>query len=67
MRLQQEEDFGETAPPRSQVGLVLGLWLSGVFAASSGDGWRLAMRGRHPWCCSAWLWCGRSVLCDGAV
>jgi O-antigen ligase len=36
MSLQQEEDFGEAAPPRSRVGLVLGLWLSGVFAASLG-------------------------------
>ena len=38
MRLQQEEGFDEAAPPRSRVGLVLGLWLSGVFAASLG-GW----------------------------
>lgn len=38
MRLQQGEDFSEAAPPRSRVGLVLGLWLSGVFAASLG-GW----------------------------
>ena len=38
MRLQQEEDFDDDAPPRSRVGLVLGLWLSGVFAASLG-GW----------------------------
>jgi hypothetical protein len=38
MKHQQEEDFGEAAPPRSRVGLVLGLWLSGVFAASLG-GW----------------------------
>jgi O-antigen ligase len=38
MSHQQEEDFGEAAPPRSRVGLVLGLWLSGVFAASLG-GW----------------------------
>jgi O-antigen ligase len=36
MRLQQEEDFVEAAPPKSRVGLVLGLWLSGVFAASLG-------------------------------
>ena len=35
---QQEEDFDEAVPPRSQAGLVLGLWLSGVFAASLG-GW----------------------------
>ena len=47
MRLQQEEDFGETAPPRSQVGLVLGLWLSGVFAASLG-GWLEAGHERTP-------------------
>lgn len=38
MRHQQEEAFDETAPPKSWVGLVLGLWLSGVFAASLG-GW----------------------------
>lgn len=38
MRLQQEEEFDEAAPPKSWVGLVLGLWLSGVFAASLG-GW----------------------------
>lgn len=38
MSLQQEEDFSEAAPPRSRVGLVLGLWLTGVFAASLG-GW----------------------------
>lgn len=38
MSHQQEEAFGEAAPPRSRVGLVLGLWLSGVFAASLG-GW----------------------------
>jgi O-antigen ligase len=38
MMHQQEEEFGETAPPRSRVGLVLGLWLSGVFATSLG-GW----------------------------
>ena len=38
MMLQQEEDFSEAAPPRSRVGMVLGLWLSGVFAASLG-GW----------------------------
>ncbi|MGH7217312.1 MAG: O-antigen ligase family protein [Nitrospiraceae bacterium] len=38
MMLQQEEDFSEAVPPRSRVGLVLGLWLSGVFAASLG-GW----------------------------
>ena len=36
MRLQEEEDFGEATPPRSRVGLVLGFWLSGVFAASLG-------------------------------
>ena len=36
MRLQQEEDFVEGASPRSRAGLVLGLWLSGVFAASLG-------------------------------
>jgi O-antigen ligase len=37
--LQQEqevEDFGDVAPPKTLVGLVLGLWLSGVFAASLG-------------------------------
>lgn len=34
----QEEGFDEAAPPTSRVGLVLGLWLSGVFAASLG-GW----------------------------
>ncbi len=37
MTLQQEqevEDFGDVAPPKTWVGLVLGLWLSGVFAAS---------------------------------
>jgi O-Antigen ligase len=37
--LQQEqevEDFGDVAPPKTWVGLVLGLWLSGVFAASLG-------------------------------
>jgi O-antigen ligase len=34
----QEEGFDEAAPPKSRVGLVLGLWLSGVFAASLG-GW----------------------------
>jgi len=38
MTHQQEEEFGEAAPPRSRVGLVLGLWLSGVFATSLG-GW----------------------------
>lgn len=38
MRLQQEEEFDEAVPPKSWVGLVLGLWLSGVFAASLG-GW----------------------------
>jgi O-antigen ligase len=47
MRLQQEEDFEETAPPRSRVGLVLGLWLSGVFAASLG-GWLEAGHERTP-------------------
>lgn len=38
MSLQLEEDFEETATPQrgTQVGLVLGLWLSGVFAASLG-------------------------------
>ena len=38
MSLQREEDFDETATPLrgTQVGLVLGLWLSGVFAASLG-------------------------------
>ena len=38
MSLQPEEDFDETATPLrgAQVGLVLGLWLSGVFAASLG-------------------------------
>jgi O-antigen ligase len=43
MRLQQEEEFDEAAPPKSWVGLVLGLWLSGVFAASLG-GW---LEARH--------------------
>ena len=38
MSLQEEEGSGEATSPRSQVGLVLGLWLSGVFAASLG-GW----------------------------
>ena len=38
MRHLEEEGFGEAAPPRSWVGLVLGLWLSGVFATSLG-GW----------------------------
>lgn len=38
MNLEQEEDFDETATPLrgTQVGLVLGLWLTGVFAASLG-------------------------------
>ena len=38
MSLQRVEDFDETATPLrgTQVGLVLGLWLSGVFAASLG-------------------------------
>ncbi|MDO8357091.1 MAG: O-antigen ligase family protein [Nitrospirota bacterium] len=38
MSLQREEDFDETATPLrgTQVGLVLGLWLTGVFAASLG-------------------------------
>lgn len=39
MNLQLEEEFDEAAPLHgTQVGLVLGLWLSGVFAASLG-GW----------------------------
>lgn len=41
MTLQQEqevEDFSDVASPKTWVGLVLGLWLSGVFAASLG-GW----------------------------
>ncbi|HSQ51744.1 MAG TPA: O-antigen ligase family protein [Nitrospiraceae bacterium] len=38
MRFEQQEDFDDAAPPRPRVGLVLGLWLSGVFAASLG-GW----------------------------
>lgn len=39
MNLQLEEDLDEAAPLHgTQVGLVLGLWLSGVFAASLG-GW----------------------------
>lgn len=38
MSHQEEEEFGEAVPPRPRVGLVLGLWLSGVFAASLG-GW----------------------------
>ena len=38
MSLQLEEDFDETASPLrgTKVGLVLGLWLTGVFAASLG-------------------------------
>lgn len=39
MRRQQEEDSGEAAPRGTWVGLVLGLWLSGVFAASLGGWW----------------------------
>jgi O-antigen ligase len=40
MSLELEEDFDETATPLrgTHVGLVLGLWLTGVFAASLG-GW----------------------------
>lgn len=38
MSHQEEEEFGEAVPPKPRVGLVLGLWLSGVFAASLG-GW----------------------------
>lgn len=36
MRSLQEEDCGDVAAPKTRVGLVLGLWLSGVFAASLG-------------------------------
>ncbi|MGA6828436.1 O-antigen ligase family protein [Nitrospira sp. NS4] len=36
MSIHPEDDFSETAPRGTQVGLVLGLWLSGVFAASLG-------------------------------
>jgi O-antigen ligase len=38
MSHQEEEEFGEAVPSKPRVGLVLGLWLSGVFAASLG-GW----------------------------
>jgi hypothetical protein len=34
MRLQEEEGSVEAAPEETKVGLVLGLWLTGVFAAS---------------------------------
>lgn len=36
MSLQDKGDFGETASQGTWVGLVMGLWLSGVFAASLG-------------------------------
>ncbi|MDP2381531.1 MAG: O-antigen ligase family protein [Nitrospirota bacterium] len=50
MSLQLEEDFDETStPPRgTQVGLVLGLWLSGVFAASLGGRIEAGHEGTTP-------------------
>ena len=44
MRLPQEEEFEEPVSPRTWVGLVLGLWLSGVFVTSLG-GWLDHSRG----------------------
>ena len=38
MSLRQEEHTDEVSPQETKVGLVLGLWLTGVFAASLG-GW----------------------------